>query len=182
MPNRKIKLPNIILPKQTGRWRRAANKIEIMKRFLIFVLLTLAGALVVSAQSAFKNKGIERVAAQIVEAYNAENLGRLDAARLVRGRVRIVIEFMSSSDEDAPPDEVGRFRSFGAAERWLKKRNQRYATSFGRTQTFTGCARGVCGFEQMNGILHNQLYLSEIRYGYRKNRPFIKAIYFLNSD
>lgn len=153
-----------------------------MKRFLIFALLIFAVApAVVSAQSPFKNKGIERVVAQIVEAYNAENLGRLDDERLVRGSVRIVIVFMYSS-QDEPPDEVGRFRSFGAAQRWLQKRNQRYSTSFGRAQTFTGCSKGVCGFEQLSGILHNQLYLSEIRYGYRKGRPFIKTIYFLNSD
>ncbi|HEX8249194.1 MAG TPA: hypothetical protein VF599_13540 [Pyrinomonadaceae bacterium] len=154
-----------------------------MQRFLIFALLIVAGAAAAFAQqSPFKNKGIERVMAQIVEAYDAENLGSLDAARLIRGRVRIVIGFMSSSSEEEPPDEVARFRSFGAAERWLKKRNQKYATSFGRAQAFTGCSKGACGFEQSSGILHNQLYLSEIRYGYRQGRPFIKTIYFLNSD
>lgn len=43
------------------------------------------------------------------------------------------------------------------------------------------CKKGMCTFDNA-GLLHNNLYLKKITYGFTKGRPYIKAVYFLDGD
>lgn len=152
-----------------------------MKRSLIFALLILlCASLTAAAQS--QKKQIERIAVQIAEAYKSKNLGSLDKSKLIRGSVQIVVGYVSL-DEKEVPDTVRRFRSFRTLERWLDNRVTKGIDNPGRyVREFTGCSRGSCSFDDDRGSLHNQLYLFDISYGYRKGRFFIKSINVWNGD
>ena len=146
--------------------------------FLIFTLLILFCASFAMAQPKLQNKQIAPIAVQIAEAYKAKKLSSLDRAQLIRGSVKIVVGYVEETSET-----VRRFRSFKALERWLDNRVAKGLDNPGRyVRTFTGCRQGSCGFDDDGGSLHNQLYLSEILYGYRKGRPFIKALHLWNGD
>lgn len=107
-----------------------------------------------------------------------EKLEPLDQSRLIRGSVQIVVGYVEET-----PDTVKRFRSFKALEIWLDRRVTKGLDNPGRyVREFKGCRRGVCSFEDDSGSLHNQLYLSDILYGFRKGRPYIKALRVWNGD
>lgn len=149
-----------------------------MKRSLIFTLLILLCASYASAQTRFQKKRIERLAVQIAEAYKAKNLSSLDRARLIRGSVKIVVDYVEET-----PETVMRFRSFKALEQWLDRRVAKGLDNPGRfVRQFAGCRRGSCTFDDDGGSLHNQLYLFEVLYGYRKGRLYIKALHLWNGD
>ena len=141
-----------------------------MKRFFIFAVLIFVSAILVNAQSRSQEKQIERIAAKIAD---TDDLGRLDQ-RLIRGSLKIVIEY----DAGEPLPDVRRFRSFKAAERWLKSR-ERDGFPIRMFCELEGCREGRCYFDIVGGMSHNRLYTKKILYGYRKKRPYIKAIYFL---
>lgn len=152
-----------------------------MKRFSIIALLIFIGTAGAAAQT--KTKRVERIARQFAAAYEAKDLGRLDAARLIRGRVRIVIGYAYLDEKDAEPDTIRSFRSFKAVDRWLKTRADKGIDNPGRyVREFAGCRKGTCDFTDLKGSLHNQLYLEEFKYGYRNGRLYIKAIYLWNGD
>jgi len=149
-----------------------------MKRPLIFILLILLSTSLAAAQSRSQKKRIERIAVQIAEAYKSKSLSTLDRSRLLRGSVQIVVGYVEET-----PDTVKRFRSFRALEIWLDRRVTKGLDNPGRyVREFKGCRKGSCGFYDESGSLHNQLYLSEILYGFRKGRPFIKALRVWNGD
>lgn len=127
------------------------------------------------AQSRSNNKQIERLAENVSQ---TPDLSALDRLRLIRGSVKIVIEHSISE----PTFEVRHFRSFRAVERWLASREQPPGFPRRMALQFSGCRKGVCTFDSVGGILHNQLYIKKILYGYRQKRPFIKAVYFLDGD
>lgn len=152
-----------------------------MKRFLIFILLFFVGTSVLAAQSRTGRKRLARTAETIADAYSMRDLGRLDRLGLIRGTVKIVIEH-SLAQEDSGEFVVRRFSSFYRAERWLANRHPQPGLPFRAVREFQGCRRGTCTFWEDGGILHNQLYLEKILYGYRNGRLFIKELYFLDGD
>ncbi|HEX9959687.1 MAG TPA: hypothetical protein VGB00_01980 [Pyrinomonadaceae bacterium] len=146
-----------------------------MKRFLIYAVLIFACAFPAQAQSRSNNKQIKRIAENVS---GTPDLSVLDRLRLIRGNLKIVIEHSISE----PTFEVRHFRSFRAAERWLTSREQPRGFPRRTALPFSGCRKGICTFGSDGGILHNQLYIKKILYGYRKKRPYIKAVYFLDGD
>ena len=134
------------------------------------------------AQSQVREKRIEQAAVQFAEAYRAKNLSVLDAARLIRGSVKVVIGY-ASADETEIPDTIRRFPSFRALQLWLADRSEKGVDNPNwYVQKNVSCLRGRCSFDDDEGSLHNRLYLSEIVYGYRNGRPFIKEIHLWNGD
>lgn len=147
------------------------------------MLILAAGATLAAAAPRRQNKNIERIAWEIAAAYKANDLGRLDAKRLIRGRLRIVISYASLDGEDEQPDTVRRFRSFRAVERWLKSRTGKLDNYNRYVQKFVRCRRGRCEFHDDEGSLHNRLYLDAITYGFGSDgRLFIKEIDLYNGD
>lgn len=153
-----------------------------MKRFLIFITLFFLGASVIAAQETrAQRKRLAQTAKIVAVAYQTRDLGRLDRLGLLRGTVKIVIEH-SIPQEDSGQFVVRRFPSFYRVERWLANRHPQPGLPFRAVQSFAGCRRGSCAFDQDGGILHNQLYLKKIVYGFQKGRPFIKELYFYDGD
>lgn len=153
---------------------------NFMRRYLICAVLFFVSGTLVQAQPRSKSKTINRIAKKAADVYKAKNLGALDAERLVLSKVKIVIEH---SLLEELPFETKFFRSFKSVERWLKSREGgEEGSPFRQVQTFTGCRKGRCSFDQDGGILHNQLYLKRIYYGFRNGRAYIKELYFLDGD
>ncbi|HUQ32709.1 MAG TPA: hypothetical protein VM095_11350 [Pyrinomonadaceae bacterium] len=120
---------------------------------------------------------IEGLAKAFAEAYEAKSLGRLDGQRLIYGNVKIV------TDDSLSGKRVTRvFKTFARAERWLRSLEVSENIPHRQTMPLEQCSKGVCTFNFDNGILHNQLYLQEITYGYRGGRPYIKKISLLDGD
>jgi len=145
-----------------------------MKRLFIYVFLILVSAMTVAAQTRSSKNQIARLAQKIAE---TDDLGRLDRLGLIRGSVRIVIQHSIAE----PEFEIKRFRSFKAAERWLDSR-EIDGFPMRMSMSFKGCGKSVCTFESEGGILHNRLYTKKVIFGYRKNRPYVKAVQFLDGD
>ena len=145
-----------------------------MKRFFIFAVLIFTSAAPLAAQTRAQKREIVRLAQKIA---NVDDLGELDRLGLIRGSVKIVIEHSISE----PEFEGENFPSFKAAERWLDRR-ERSGFPMRVSLPFKGCGTRICTFESEGGILHNHLYLKQIFFGYRNNRPFVKAIQYLDGD
>jgi hypothetical protein len=150
--------------------------------------LFIAGAVLVSiisvpvrAKPTCKNETIEQLVKAFADTYETKTLGSFDAGKPYVGRVRIVIEH-SLADDKAKDRFVTRwFTSLARAEAWLKSREHEEMP--GRsTKPLVKCAKGVCTYNFDDGILHNNLYLKKITYGFRRGCPYIKTIYLLDGD
>lgn len=132
--------------------------------------------------SLYSDSPLEELIKAVDEAYSTNKLGRLDARRPYLGKVRIVIEHSLAGDGEKGQYEIRTFRTLAQAERWLKSREREDGTPFRQTRPLIECEGGVCEFDFNGGILHNQLYLKKVSYGYRRGRPYIKTIYLLDGD
>ena len=144
---------------------------------LMFTILSLP----VHAQSLSGKQTVEQLAQALGEAYTAKALGKLDAERPYRGKVKIVIEHSLAGDTAKDRFEVKEFQTLEQAERWLKSRETEELPARA-TKPLLQCKRGLCTYNFDGGILHNQLYLSKISYGFRTGRPYIKTIFLLDGD
>lgn len=129
----------------------------------------------------YSNSSVEQLMEALDKAYTDKALGRLDAKRPYMGRVRVVIEHSLAGDDDPHQFERRQFRTLAQAERWLRSRERE---GFPRRQTMPllECKGGTCEYDFNGGILHNQLYLQKVSYGFRRGRPYIKTIYLLDGD
>jgi hypothetical protein len=129
------------------------------------------------SKSASSLSTIEELVKAFAEAYEAKSLGRLDGQRLLFGNVKIVTD-----DSLSGKSKTRAFKTFAGAERWLRSLEVSDDLPHRQTMPLEQCSKGVCTFNFDNGILHNQLYLQEITYGYRGGRPYIKKISLLDGD
>lgn len=125
---------------------------------------------------------IEQLVKSLAEAYTAKSLGSLDAERPYDVRVRIIIEHSLAEDDAKERFERRQFKTLEQAERWLRSREREDQTPSRQIKPLLRCARGLCTYDFDGGILHNQLYLRKISYGYRNGRPLIKTIFLLDGD
>lgn len=154
-----------------------------MKRLAAVCLLAFfALSSPAQAQSAGGSKSIERLVDKLEVAYANEALGRLDAQRPYLQSVKIVIEHSLAEDTDKDRFEIKTFRTLSLAERWLKSRQREDGTPFRNLRPLLKCRKGMCRYDFNGGILHNQLYIKRIAYGYSKGRPYLKTIYLLDGD
>jgi hypothetical protein len=140
------------------------------------LLLLLIAPQSAPAQTAAKKETVEELVKALSEAFTSKSLGGLAAARPQQGRVRIVVEHSITGTFD------GRnFKTLEAGERWLKSREREDGPAR-QVLPLKRCRRGVCTYDFDGGILHNNLYLQKVAYGYRNGRPYIKTIYLLDGD
>ena len=126
------------------------------------------------AQAQTQDKQAKKVGAEIASAFERGQLRKLDPKNLVRGSVKLTIE--NSIGE--PEFEYHTFRSFAAMGRWIKKREMDGLPNK-VAWPLVGCRKGTCTFFRDGGILHNQLYLKKVTYGYRNKRLYIRGIQLL---
>lgn len=131
---------------------------------------------------ASSNSTIEQLVKSLAEAYTSKTLGKLDAETPYLRKIRIVIEHSLAEEGAKDSVEVKEFRTLAQAERWLRSREISEGVPARGGMPLEQCSKGVCTFDFNGGILHNHLYLQEIRYGYRRGRPYIKTIFLLDGD
>ncbi len=149
------------------------------KLTIAVVLVLLVFSLPVHSKSPCKKQTIEDLVKAVGEAFEAKDLGRLDANRASHRKVRIVIRH--SLGEGDNEYEIKQVRSFREAERWLKSRE--IGEYPGRSvRTLVRCKRGICSYDFDSGIVHKVLFLQRITYGYRNECPYVKTIYLLDGD
>ena len=148
-----------------------------MRRFATAVaLLLLLAPLSAHAQTAGKKETVEELVRALAEAFTSKSLGGLAAGRTQQGRVSIVVEHSISGRRD-----VRNFKTLDAGERWLKGREREDGPAR-NVMPLKRCRRGVCTYDFDGGILHNNLYLQKVAYGYRGGLPYVKTIYLLDGD
>ncbi len=128
-----------------------------------------------SFQPPSKIETIGQLAKTLSEAFTANELGRLDAERPYLGTVRIVLEHSITGEIESK-----NFKSFKAGEQWFKSRAREDGPAR-NSGPLLQCSKGVCTYEQV-GMLHNNLYLQKITYGYKNRIPYIKTMYVLDGD
>ena len=139
-------------------------------------LLVFMSPLSAHAQTAPGKETVEELVKALADAFTSKDLGVLAAARPQQGRVKIVVEHSITGRFDTRS-----FRSLAAGERWLKSREHEEGPA--RTvMPLKRCRRGLCTYDFSGGILHNNLYLQKVAYGYRAGRPYVKTIYLLDGD
>ena len=131
------------------------------------------------AKSPSRPETIEQIAQKLAEAYEAKDLGKLDAAHLNVGKIKIIIEHSLAEGKDA--FRVKWFKSLGQVEAWLKSREHDELPNR-QSRPLLKCRKGACTFDFSGGILHNTLYLKRITYVVRKGRPFITTIHLLDGN
>jgi len=139
-------------------------------------LLLLVAPSWAQAQTAAKKETVEELVKALSEAYASKSLGSVAAARPRQARVRIVVEHSISGRVEAR-----NFRSLEAGERWLKSREREDGPAR-QVMPLKRCRRGLCTYDFDGGILHNNLYLQKVAYGYRGGLPYVKTIYLLDGD
>ena len=133
----------------------------------------VSGAQPERARSSNQTDSVNQLATEVADAFKAKDLGKLDADHPFPGAVRIRVEH-SITDRI----EIKSFRKLAQAERWFRRGGLDPNRSSG---LLNQCRRGVCTF-QMEGMLHNTLYLKSISYGIRRGRPYIKTINIVDGD
>jgi hypothetical protein len=142
----------------------------------VALLVLSVAPLPAPAQTAVKRETVEEFVKALSEAYTSKSLGALAAGRPQQGRVSIVVEHSITGRRD-----VKSFRSLEAGERWLKSRELEEGPAR-QAVPLKRCRRGVCTYDFDGGILHNNLYLQKVAYGYRGGLPYVKTIYLLDGD
>ncbi len=143
-----------------------------------YALAAVLGAVVMlifgPAQAKSQDRQAKKIGAEIARAFERGQLRKLDTKHLLSGKVKLTIE--NSIGE--PEFEHYSFNSFGAMGRWIKKQEIDGLPNK-VAWPLVGCRKGVCTFFRDGGILHNQLYLKKVRYGYRNRRIYIRSIQLL---
>lgn len=150
-------------------------KKKIVRKMVMGAVL-IAGSIFLfdSANAQSQDKQARKIAVAVASAFGRGQLRTLDGKKLVRGRVKLTIE--NSIGE--PEFEHYSFRSFSAMGNWIRKQ-ERDGLPNKVVWPLVGCRKGVCTFFRDGGILHNQLYLKRVLYGYRNNRIYIRGVQLL---
>ena len=148
-----------------------------MKHFLGSIVLLLFISVSGLAQPSTGKQTIEQLVNSLSTAYSAKTLRSLDAKKPYFGKITIVIEHSLAQ----PEYETKTFKTFAKVEKWLKSREIEGFPARG-TRKLKQCRKWVCIYDFDGGILHNNLYLKKITYGFSKGRYYIKKITLLDGD
>jgi hypothetical protein len=140
-------------------------------------MVLLAGTVFVQGQTS-SQKSFGDLAAALSTAFAERNLGALDKLRAMSRTVEVRIEHSLAEDGEEGQFESRTFKSFAAAEKWLRNRSPQANRE---TNPLTSCSKGVCSFET-RGLLHNTLFLTKFTYAFYKGRPYIRSIYIVDGD
>jgi len=140
-------------------------------KVIMAAAVVLLGSSFIFAQA--KKETAEQLASRVSRAFAAKKLFRIDTGRPYAGKVKFVVEHSLEDKFDTRS-----FTSFKLAANWLMR---------GRTETnfnggsLKGCRSNVCTYN-ISGLLHNNLYIKRLEYGFTNGRPYIKTVRFLDGD
>lgn len=140
-------------------------------RFLVLGAAILLMTSVCFSQAG--NKATEQLATKISRAFLNKRFAPIDSIRPRTGQIKFVVEHSLSGAKDSKS-----FTSMKLAGDWLFRRRSEVGVNAG---DLTRCLNGTCTF-QMNGLLHNNLYLKKLTYGFSNGKPFVKTVYFVDGD
>ncbi|MFT3745782.1 MAG: hypothetical protein QM785_16010 [Pyrinomonadaceae bacterium] len=138
--------------------------------------LTLTAILLTAASFAFSQgrpEPVESLAARVSQAFKTKKLSTLDGGNFYSGRVKFEVEHSLEGSK-----ETKSFSSMKSAGEWLFRSRRQIGVNAGNLQR---CSNGTCSFT-VNGMLHNNLYLKKVTYGYSNGKPVIKTVYFIDGD
>lgn len=162
---------------------RKVNRAPVLA---FFVCLLTAASVAAHTPTTPKPGTIEALAEKVEIGFGNRQLADLDGQNLFRGRIRFVIEHSLVEDTDPGHFEIRTFRSFAAAQRWLKSRetpnDDRPPVPIPSLRPLQQCRKGVCTYDFDGGIDHRHLYLKRIYYGVKNHQPYLKTIYLLDGD
>ncbi len=154
------------------------------KTLLAAIVIALVG-IAANAQSKCGGRTIEKLAGEISSLFESRKLNRLDATRPYLSTFAVRVEHSLAEDGSKDQYRTQRFRSFRAAEKWLQKRDIKdedmiYPTR--ESNSLIACKNGNCRYN-LQGLLHNHLFLQRFTYGYKKNGcPYVKTIFIVDGD
>jgi len=149
-----------------------------MKQLCLVFLLSLSMASTVLAQT--QKDSIDQLQKSVAETYKAKTMSTLDQKKLIQGS--FVVRTVHSLMEGKGSVVSRRFKTFAQFDAWLKKHEREEGSPFRQVSEIVKCSRGHCEYNYDGGILHNQLYLHDIYYRFRKGRPYITRIDLLDGD
>ncbi len=157
-----------------------------MKQFAVtFIMVFVFSGIAAQAQSTCNTRSAGKLAADLAAAYEARDLGKLDAKRPYLTTFGIRIENSLAGDGDKDQFVNRRFRTLKAAERWLQSRETKFEDQISPSRVIMpliSCKSGICTYN-IEGLLHNQLFLKRLYYGNKKNGcPYIKTIYLIDGN
>jgi len=128
-------------------------------------------------------KNARELQQKFAQAYKNKNLGSLDGKNLMNGSVRLIVEHSIAENKNGDALIEGRtFNNFAAIDKWLKRREGEDGTPFRQIMPLLSCGKARCAYNFDGGILHNQLYLHDIWYGFKNGRPYVTKIKLLDGD
>ena len=169
-------------PPNAEEFRKRRNtKENNMKKFAVTLILVLTfSALAIQAQTCNKQT-IEQLAQDFAKSYETKDLGGLDAQRPFLSSVKFSIENSLGEDGDKTQFVTKQFKNLGLAENWLKSREIDGVPSR-EIEPLISCKKGICNFNVV-GLLHNQLFLKQLSFGYKKNGcPYIKTVFLIDGN
>lgn len=153
-----------------------------MKKYIIcltlaFVCLTIT----VQAQNSCQKQSIHQLATNLANAFEAKNLGNIDATRPFLKQIVVRTENSLSADGETGQYEYKKLKSFTQFEKWLKSGA---VEGFPNRASYPvkSCQKGICTYK-MQGLLHNTLFLQKISYSYKKDGcPYIKSVFLIDGN
>lgn len=167
--------PQYVYDLDTGFYDYTTGGDKLKYLVTITVLLGLFALAPASEAMGQGKKTITELVGAVGKAFAAKTMAAMDTDRPYRGSFKLVIEHSISGRP-----ETRSFRSFAGLEAWLKRREIDGLPMRNNTRLKL-CGRGVCNFDT-SSLLHNNLYLKQLKYGIRGRRAYIKSIKIVDGD
>lgn len=148
-----------------------------MKHALMFLVIVLVAS---TALAQTQKNATTQLQESVAETYKTKTMAKLDAQKLIQGS--LIVRIVHSLMEGKGSVVRRQFKTFAQFDAWLKKREREEGAPFRQVSELVKCAKGHCAYNYDNGILHNQLYLHDIYYGFRNGKPYVTRIDLLDGD
>lgn len=153
-----------------------------MKKLIVSLLFILSiFTMAEQAQSSCKNQSIEQLATNFAKAFESKTLSQIDSTKPFVNLITIRIENSLSGKGEPGQFEYKRVKSFTMFEKWLKG-NEVEGMPNRSIEPLINCKKGICTYN-INGLLHNTLFLQKISFGYKKDKcSFIKSVFIIDGN
>lgn len=147
-------------------------------RLVQLIILMVSVSALADAQS--QKTAINQLQQSVAQTYKTKTMHTLDGKKLIQGSLLVLLEH--SLIDGKGQYERRRFKTFAQLDEWLKKREREEGAPFRQLKPVKKCAKGHCSYDFDNGILHNQLYLHDLYYGFRNGRLYVVKLHLLDGD
>jgi hypothetical protein len=143
-----------------------------------FKLVLFLFSLIISNAFACQISDINAFARDIATSYKSRTMEYLDAKYTLKEPIEVIIEHSLLEDEVF---EKKKFKDFKSIQEWLTSREMD-RLPHREIRKLLSCREGECLYDFYEGILHNTLYLHDIKYSGNNNCAAISVINFYDGD